>query len=1456
MSLSLVQDLLEQIEKMAVFPLVAHTNLISSREYLYVVLWELVQNAVDHSNGKNVAVAAQLFYPGELPGDKPLDLSKQYRLEERNSKKLEKRRNWLARHRNCPYLLLTCVDDGIGIPASMRQRPQVPEGEDSDLLGFALEREFSSHDCVEHYFDVHGLHLIGNLLSAYDGYLFFQSGRARLQLDASGKSSESLDVDHVLKGTSFQILLPLDVLASSYSVFHTDGRDTSNSAPPVVVAEEIRRHSIELPPPPHLRKEVVNAVVKSVSDIDRILYLDFVGMPRERHFVGLLLHCIRQRRSHFPTVVLNAPEELFSAIAGLQRFEESKSGGDPEMRQVDQGLALSLSRGVEEYASPLILPVARIVPIEVEGAAANKRRIAVQWLGLGRRGPHAPALARCLLDYLFDCEGTASEDVLESEARKHGGHDGIANSVLRWIKRSNPGLLNEHSSSSGSNEWSLAFSASQLYFDSVASLEDQICRAIERYAHVKKNDPEVIYHCNWREHNAYQSEYYEVWNVVAIPQYARMTASLLLTNSQAHPGIGAHLAEVKGIISVTPSAGLIAREIARTLRIPHWEAKSVYDLDDAEWPEDFNHEPVLMVDDLVGTGKTSRMVLECISKKNAQCRGILTLLASTEGCSSRATLGQNIVHVLEVELGCPSEDRIADARQRGNIREIDPHTLEPIPASWLERATPPEREARRNELREIVGMNGFQSGHYAYSGHHYYTFFDTIGYMNNSAALQKLESWFWDSIRTWYKDIVLPINNNEPVKRISIIYPYYSPIAAFLHEISPRIPESAPTEEVSVHVAKPYRRTMGKTGYHVVAIGTGIPEEPARFCVFIDDGIATGGTMSAIIEELVGRYPDDPSSSRNTVVFQSAILALIIFDRIGMGPRKHFRKLYSYRGGVRFDFKPLHSFNLQAFYAADCPICRIKRDIESLFRDHEHVKKHIGDSIESVDIIEPVSKWLSPTYLTGVSTLARNKAPDLLNDSDTIAAVVNANDVLFSDRATGDQIRRSISDTAKTPVARLEILRSVAMDSFLYRSVHDEPFLTATIVKLLFRGCVSSSYRKWFLLHVPYFVSHKLATKLLLGDLPRDLRAVDDSVINDGGNRVGIAEYFDHRGDVFDTLICAIWLLNNSLPKPFITDHDNGVSASGQVVTGVEPATHWDSEWRKCLSDYPLSFRLASATSATNLYEVRRRADMLLCNFATHFSRDHEESYRYRLSVLLNEDMPRQELAAFYARDMKYTVDSITRVRQYYGINEAMFPDDVLAGLLRLYDKWIRGDAESGEQWRSLVTSALVAESFIEQPETMIGRLLGELAPAITTVLSVTSQAIHQKNRNASRETGTEETLQITVGEDATALHVFCTRRLLCETLSHLVRNAAQRPGRVLRDIKMDVKTKTKDGRLRVVFVVTQPDELSKEDIENWHSAYGGIRSQKDALELFRADLSVNPPREFCIEVDAVRMER
>jgi len=647
----------------ASFPVVRNADAIHSREYLYLLLWELLNNAYIHSETHHVTLAGQIFlsqehiaalknladdisndYLLQSAGSVPslLDaLAVQHRIEVQHTQ-LTARRTWLKNHRDRSFLLLSCTDSGMGIPQSLKRSEVVAEQETD---GHALARAFSPWTSTRRndptLYDVHGLSQILRLVEEYDGYLFLQSGAAYLEFTRTTPLSDGqpLPEERVLDGSLFQILLPLSAEPASRPVrkWMAPGHSPGSPEPAdpehrsVFVVGELRRAGIDVPVREEDWTRAADVVIRCADAITTDpLFLDLVRMPHDHQFLSFLLRSVRRTRLSHGVVVVNASREFLAIAKNMQRIDLGDIADEQvkSCAELDRDLALALSRG-EIGCLPLLLP---FLALADDGSPAG-----VLWLGLGCYAPARRRAVEIALNYLLGSEGAEfSWKELFEIATAHDPVEGLTEQefglLFDAIVRCNRSLLDPVAGGCRS-----LLTSYDVEYVSLASLRKEVENLIPRMEHQKARDQQdFLYSLAWHPpERRFRKRYYRTWPVLADEHYRHICARLLV--QQAYETLGDVVAAARAVVCATPSAGLLGQEVAAILGTAFYEIPSIYEINHRDWIPQLNG-PAIVVDDVLDTGTLTQQLVQYLQKVGAHCPCVLTLLENAETAQERPSL--------------------------------------------------------------------------------------------------------------------------------------------------------------------------------------------------------------------------------------------------------------------------------------------------------------------------------------------------------------------------------------------------------------------------------------------------------------------------------------------------------------------------------------------------------------------------------------------------------------------------------------------------------------------------------------------------------------------------------------------------------------------------------------------------------------------------------------------------
>jgi orotate phosphoribosyltransferase len=807
----LVEDWYRMLHETMLFPLVADLDAIRSREFLYVLLWELVQNVKDHSNGDAVTLGGQYFLPDSEQLRKHISESavkrivKQHDLEIQHST-LRLRTQWLKASAKKAFLMLSCCDYGIGIPASIRQRFPDKYNSDGPALkaAFSLEASVRASSIAE--YDVHGLAQVLRLLKQYGGYLCAQSGSAIFEYDGSLDVQLEHNLTEFFPGAQIQVLLPLipergfghfqplsvrlpadgdgGKAADQELYIHLSGMLTgvNNS---VKLSEEGVRHSI-------LNK----VLAECAKSPDKPVYLDLSLFPPHRQFLSFLLRQLRKRRLFSGVICLNASPQIMTLISSCQRLDESELLADAELSELhiaDKDLSTVVSRGESGWYLPLIVPVS--------SPSLQSNEINVLWLGLaGIPIALRPAL-HAALDLLYESEeelniGEIWHRIVSVNPNLTKGLGDQNEQLLRNLETGLRGMsrFNPHILSCSLTRFRIALSPLSLFERSCHALFDSFkTTMLPKALHDKPADEnDYIYSFGWRsEQNRFRRHFFNLWKIFVDYKVLNTCAKALVLRSFAE--LGENLLFARVAIAVTPSAGIIGREVSKLLGIDFREVPSIYDINNPDWLPVNCQEPALIIDDVIDTGRLTQLVMERLQNANVPCVAVLVALKNLKGETGKTINNVPIISISEVDLGFVSTEEAKVLVNAGKYYEIDPHSLEPLhPRSFH---PDPERQTMRDRLDLLKRANAIPFGHFIRYDHHFSIYF--------SIELALEDPDFERAVLAWLQKAISTFAMATKCEKVSVIYPYYSPVYHLVDRLISKPPAFFGVSSIKFSIARP-----------------------------------------------------------------------------------------------------------------------------------------------------------------------------------------------------------------------------------------------------------------------------------------------------------------------------------------------------------------------------------------------------------------------------------------------------------------------------------------------------------------------------------------------------------------------------------------------------------------------------------------------------------------------------
>lgn len=1394
----IVTDWDGHLRRTACFPVVENADVMQSREYLFLLLWELAHNAHVHSGSQLITLMGQIFVSqsdskayeatclqqgSPSPSvERELALFKslewQYS-QQQESTILPARKKWLRHHEEHSFMLLSCADCGIGIPESLRRYAQrSDDGNDVEDMRRAFSPWTSTRRNNPEFYDVHGLSQIRRVIDDYDGYLFTQSGRAYVEITRGTGDLEANQLlpEQVLSGTLFQALLPLSSTPAERSarLWLMPGR--SAEAPPsvgperraVLVAGELARAGIQLPVEERRWHDAVGVVIAAADEITADpLFLDLTQVPFDRQFLSVLLRTVRTTTGSHGILVVNAPPAFLGSIHRMQRLDLGDiTDADVKMcSELDLDLAQALSRN-QIGSLPLLLP---FVALGKDGKPQG-----VKWLGLGSYGPGvrrtleralsrllrldgeeiaAAELLGCsrsfsitkesledmkaegvpssltdklapLIGRVYETRADLEKEIADLVPRKtclgytetiveHAAMSGRSfDAILRSIVRCNGSLFE-----AGKSDYRCLLRVYDLHHASRASLEQELKSFVEEMRHRKDDGQQkYVYSLSWHEpKDRFRQRYYRTWNVLVDPHRRNVAARLLVL--KAFEAIGPQVGAVKAIVSATPSAGLLAREVAAVLDLPFWEVASIHEMDHDWFPELGGH--VIVVHDVLDTGRLTCALVEHLVKAGSDVLCVMTMLDNTEAEPSRPANLPEIISGAAVSLGTPSPSDIRRARRTGDYFEVDPHTLEPVsPAGSIQKLESPE-------LETLVRSGSICSGHLIQGQHHYELYFSLPDALACYEARELIVGWVLTMIRDFAR--------RKKAETVTVVYPYYSPIYSLVSRLRTRWNEAGGNVRLQYVLGRPRQLTGRRVGYELVELPGGL-EDDLEFSVFLDDGIASGGTFAAIVDELVARNC-------------RALRALVLFDRIGSQPRRHLRNIERYRTrkkGMTFEFRTLVSTSLRCHFDEDCPECKTLRDVVTPCLDGPGFLSACVRELEG--LLEKTIVGSRP-----VAESSRLRPEDLLS-------VLQFRHVALSDTPSPQQVERSLAGRGGT--ARLECLSTVLSDPKLFHQLVDRNQCEEWIQQDLADPAVSADVRARFILKLGLCTDSVYAHRILTQVLPHSYSLL--AARPETGAEGSLNRYFDTHQLEFLALSAAICSLCLSRAR-----RDK-----------LPPWEAWLTDWMDALGtrspdDGVVSLYAFHLRSVLPLPEGQilpaREALYLIANFAGRCSH-HSEGLltrlrRFRLAA--NERRPDWACEAMPPEQMRVLVDQVARTQEHF--QAWVFTDDQLKELTCACDLWHGaqrpGVCPAGASQDLTGLLQCVSGHFLrEAPPATVFELIACLAPRVDYLLGLALSDWDARGRSVKIVTNLQRR-----HEEA---RVFGNRDYLRQVVGNLLNNA------------------------------------------------------------------------------------
>jgi len=1393
----LVSEWQSQLEDIEVFRHIENSDLIQSREYLFLLLWELTQNAAEHSKGRSLILAGQLLLAGTTqfsdrngPGNNPRLVARlrgQHEAEIQHSATLI-RREWLENHGSDSFLIMSCTDNGIGIPSSLRDRRQNEHSTDEKILLDAFKPEVSTRMADPSLFDVHGLSQVIRLVRESRGYLFVQSGHSRFECGDDAELALRDPQTEPLPGTLFQIILPLSERRSAVyvspplkaeAIVATRSEvEESEFTYSLTVFEELPSDAVICAEHPEQWPGIVSALIEQVPPAVRHLSLDFVCMPPERQFAGYILRSFRRRFLNVVLVVINASRELQAIVRSLAKLDAGVPLTDVEATgwlESDKDISTALARGETGWSLPLLLPITSVEP--------DSSRVLIQWMGLsGVRDAYRPAV-RFALDFVFAEEAPVRWEELLAVSIDSGL---VAKSIgkqflssFRSICRCNGALL--HFSTAGCT---MNLSPPQLYHASYLSLRREFDTRI--LPHAQHSDPtrkkRLPYSFGWRPlETRFRRRFFRAWDILTEPNALKIATDLLLRT--AFLRLGEPLLSASAVLSITPSAGLLGRRIAQVLNLDFFELPSIHDVQTRESLALPPGSRVLIVEDVFDTGTLSHSMLAFLQSAKCECVAILALVRSDEGLTTEDPLEVPVIHATNVSLGFVSKAQRDDVLRTGEYYEVDPASLDPVPPRvYSQVVNKGEVIQQRHRLQLLVRSGAMVSDHFVQAGHHYDVFFNIVAALADPGVELMLFDWIRTQLESFSRD---------GRDSVTVVYPYYSPIHHLVTAMqSERHSVGLPKEKIFYVVAKPVFRSGNRLGYSIR-----MPQSYPRKVVFMDNGVATGGTFGSMIDELVHHGAQ-------------AILGMVIFDRIGYHPRRHLRRVNSYRSEtitVPFSFETFVSVNLRSYFADNCPECRTRRSLKKL-------GPHRGIVSYSVDaLLMSIARQRVP--------FGALRLPSRLNSQETLEVVV-FRDAVFSDRPSGRDIIESLLAARKSPRAKAAMLSTVLMDRKLDRQIADRALMIDLIHTVLCHGMMDTETRSRFILNIPRWHDHELAFNVLTHTIPSIFRRLSGST---EVNAEVLDTYFNQNVIEFAATAVAL--------------HE--VVAANETDDLIQRALE---RWRAFFPAHDSPYGSAYFFELRQLLDRTQRqaleqARFLVTNFVGTYSIRHPEALRQRMWLFMtllrssNDDLARTILPLPILQALTDAIRAVQSIswRERFNHKDLLY-------LVDCYQAWSDDINAKAELMEAIHVHFVSKNPHVITPTMDL--LLEDITPSTADVLSRATESFKDLVEQKA------DCLTVIANAEIDASHVLCPAGFLIYTISHLLLNPLQRRcgkrlDQPLGDLKITLSTSfcgANDTTLEIC-VRDNMKESTQADLDTAFVKGGGLSAQQLRIQDWNGSL-------------------
>ena len=1379
------------------FHFIENTDIVKSREYLYLLMWELIHNAYIHSGSSQIAISGQFFLSPKwlreqqnnegISTDLLNNLTAQYEIE-KSSKFRPERNNWIKAQKNVSFLLLTCVDTGIGIPKSLERVGS--KYKNSEKLKFAFTPWSSTRRQKADLVEAHGLSQIIQLANTYDGYLFVESGNANLNWTRED-GPIARDTGRPLvnnSGTRFEVLLPLlyknpqikrHRIHASLSNLNSS-RATNIERSSIFISGERKKLEDRHPGSAIDAEKTINSVLEIADEIVKpVIFLDFGHLDAvDRQFASSLLRKVRIKNSTRGIVVINASDEFLVKANFLSTYDHNLSEKDikdrvgeaPDTwRQLDEELSTILSRGASG-SLPLLTPV---IGSKLENMC---------WLGLGSLETNFRKAVESAIEYLILGIGESInfEDLryrVERQLNSQIDHQSFRE-TLEKISRWNPWLL----------ETADGMIRSILSPDDLipSNKSTFVTGIVEKSKHQRqKPEEKFVYSLSWHKSGKrLRREYYQTWKQLSNKQNRMVCAEHLVY--LLHSSIGVRIAEISCVVSATPSAGLLGREISNILGLPFFEAPSFYDVETFEWLPKVTGR-ALIVDDVLDTGELTKKLVEKLHVSGCEDGIVVTLIQNKDTAKNLTDINWEIIASNQVSLGQVDDKEAEIVYDKGLYYEINPHTLNPeLASNDSKRHLMRFPEYEKERLAKLVNAKSIHFGHFVHGGHHFNVYMSLVNALKDPVCRIDITEWVAKCVRRYMERKSKGSNNGKQI----LVYPYSSPIYRILPLLQMQLSLLKDDLNIQYVIAQPRQLSGRRTDF--ILSGIDPRDLDGADVLFLDDGIGSGATISGIIDEVV---------KNNARKFH----AVILFDRIGLQTRRHLKTTHQYKtpkGHMESSFESYISINDRAASPSDCIDCLASNKFASSFKAStiECFRDSILESRMIRKMIIGSNEVLEPVEFS----------------AENLMRVLEFRHAVFSDEPTPRQIEISL-EGRKGPV-RLCCLATLMADPKLFRQLLNQTKVSDFIKEDFCHKDTDTIARSRFIVSIISFVDEQFAYDLVFKSLPlfyRDFFSSNQS----------IAEYFDKNFEEFTLLLGTLFYLGSK--KNFEL----------RTKDSKYDLENWLDLFRPSIQD-----RKGTVLYYFHIKNLFMNKDQLPLEYLRHLYANFSGSYKQ------HRDSYRAKLNDFFLKPteggykiIKSLLSQITAIQSATPIVIEFVSGEEIERIQEEYDLFNRtGSKEAQEALISSIRQIFLPKDNVVNPAALT-KLINYCTQSIAVISSKIEQSLlFDRNSFSSKQIFFD---QKALDNQLLNIQVIGLIDDITHCINNLIDNAIKAQSQGPSAGQGEARVSITISRDNLDFVNINVRDWApckiKEDTEDWFRRSGGLSMHRSLLRKWGGDISV-----------------